>query len=228
MSLPRCVRTLAAGLCLAALTSSLRAEPVEVYPAKANSLSLNGTWEFAYRAGPLTDAAPATFAPIAVPGHWELQGFAEPKYGKELAEGTGFYRRTFKVPAAWAGQRVLLRFDGVLFGFDAVLNGHPLGSWASGYNPVTFDVTDHLRPDADNELAVTVTTRSHGWEFDTNDCWSLSGIYRDVTLFAVPPAHLEHYTARTTLAADGSATLTVSTLITMPLSDGTQRACSVS
>src|SRR6478609_866045 len=216
MLLPRCLRPLAAGLCLAGIVSFLSAEPVEVYPAQANSLSLNGTWEFAYRAGPLTDAAPAAFAPIAVPGHWELQGFAEPKYGKELVEGAGFYHRTFRVPAAWTGQRVMLRFDGVLSGFDAFVNGTPVGSWASGYNPVTFDITDRLRADADNELTVNVTTRSHGWEFDTNDCWSLAGIYRDVTLFAVPAAHLTHYTARTTLAADGSATLVVNTQLCAP------------
>ncbi len=213
--MPRYLR-LAVLLGLAALLA--RAEPLEISPPQgdAPSLSLNGTWEFAYRAGSLTGAEPSAFSPIKVPGHWELQGFAEPKYGKELLEGTGFYRRTFRVPAEWAGRRVLLRFDGVLFGFDATLNGHPLGSWASGYNPVTFDVTDQLRADADNVLAVTVTTRSHGWEFDTNDCWSLSGIYRDVTLFAVPAAHLTHYTARTALAADGSATLSVATLASAP------------
>ena len=192
------LRFAALAVLLVAGSPRASAEPVEAYPAKTNSLSLNGTWEFAYRAGPLTDAAPAAFAPIAVPGHWELQGFAEPKYGKELVEGAGFYRRTFRVPAAWTGQRVMLRFDGVLSGFDASINGTPVGSWASGYNPVTFDITDRLRADADNEITVNVTTRSHGWEFDTNDCWSLSGIYRDVTLFAVPAVHLKHFTVQTT------------------------------
>jgi beta-galactosidase len=212
MPLPRRLRVLLASLCVAGLLSHLPAQSVEAYPDRTNSLSLNGTWQFAYRPGPTTDADPADFAPIAVPGHWELQGFAEPKYGKELAEGTGYYRLTFPVPSAWAGQRVLLRFDGVLSGFMATVNGKVAGSWTSGFNPVTFDITDLLRPSGSNELAVTVTTRSHGWEFDTNDCWSLSGIFRDVTLFAVPPAHLKHFTARTTLGADGSATLTVQTV----------------
>jgi len=214
MPLPRRLRPLAVCLCLAALVSALSGQPAEVHPDRTNALSLNGTWDFAYQAGP-AGAEPTTFRPIAVPGHWELQGFAEPKYGKELAEGTGYYRLTFSVPAAWAGRRVMLRFDGVLSGFTATVNGKPVGTWTSGYNPVTFDITDRLRL-PDNELAVTVTTRSHGWEFDTNDCWSLSGIYRDVTLFAVPAAHLTHYTARTTLAADGSATLTVNTQTSAP------------
>ena len=195
------------------------AQPQEVYPVRSgsSSQSLNGQWSFKYIAGPKADTPPATLdATIVVPGHWELQGFAEPKYGKALAEGMGYYRRTFTVPAAWSGQRVFLQFDGVLSGFDASVNGTKLGSWASGYNPAAFDVTDMLKPGADNVLDVAVTTRSHGWEFDTNDCWALSGIYRDVTLFAVPAAHLQHFTARTKLAADGSATLSVTTLSSAP------------
>jgi beta-galactosidase len=216
MPLPRHVRAFLAGLCVAGSAVSLSAQPVEAYPDRTNSLTLNGTWQFAYQAGPASATEPANFAPIAVPGHWELQGFAEPKYGKNLAEGTGYYRLTFPVPSAWNGQRVMLRFDGVLAGFAVSVNGKAAGTWTSGYNPVTFDITDLLRPSGSNELAVTVNTRSHGWEFDTNDCWSLSGIFRDVTLFAVPPAHLKHYTARTTLGADGSATLTVTTLTALP------------
>ena len=178
--------------------------------------SLNGTWDFAYRAGPAPDEAPVNFTPIAVPGHWELQGFAEPKYGKELAEGTGYYRLNFPVPPAWNGQRVMLRFDGVLSGFTLTVNGKPAGEWASGYNPATFDITDLLLAGGTNELTLAVSTRSHGWEFDTNDCWSLSGIFRDVTLFAVPAAHLQHYTARTALTAEGNATLTVQTRVSAP------------
>jgi beta-galactosidase len=197
----------------------LKAQPVEVAPAQDATLrlSLDGSWRFRYQAGPTpaeTDFVTPGFddqawASITVPGHWELQGFAAPKYSTELAAGTGFYRRSFRVPGAWAGQRIMLRFDGVLYGFDAWVNGAPVGAWASGYNAVTFDVTDHVKPGSDNVLAVRVTTRSHGWEFDTNDCWSLSGIYREVTLFAVPAIHLTHHTARTQLNADGSATLDI-------------------
>lgn len=212
--MPHPLRCIFALLSLVSLAGPLVAEPVAAWPDPQVSLSLNGTWQFEYRAGPADTATPPSFqSSIQVPGHWELQGFAEPKYGKELAEGMGYYRRTFRVPATWAGRRVMLRFDGVLSGFTASVNGTKVGEWASGYNPVTFDVTDRIKWDDDNELALDVTTRSHGWEFDTNDCWSLSGIYRDVTLFAVPATHLQHFTTRTTLAADGSATLTVNTLV---------------
>lgn len=200
------------------LTVRLCAEPVLVHPPRdpATVLSLAGTWQFAYRAGRASPTPPATFAPITVPGHWELQGFAEPRYGRDLAAGTGYYQRTLRLPAGWQGQRIMLRFDGVLSGFEVRIDDQLIGSWTSGYNPVTFDITDHVRPETDHQLTVIVTTRSHGWEFDTNDCWSLSGIYRDVTVFAVPAAHLQHFSSETTLAPDGSAMLTVRTQTSQP------------
>jgi beta-galactosidase len=204
-------------IALLVTAASLVAQPVDVHPVRSGpaTVSLNGAWEFAYVAGE-KPARPSLNATISVPGHWELQGFAEPVYGtKELPAGMGFYRRSFRVPSDWKGQRIFLLFEGVLSGFEARVNGTPIGSWASGYNPVTFDVTDHVKPGADNVLEVDVTTRSHGWEFDVNDCWALSGIYRDVTLFAVPPEHLKEYRTHTKLNPDGSATLTVNTFTSL-------------
>lgn len=75
------------------------AQPRDVYPVRSgpSALSLNGPWSFKYLAGSDLGpeaafsepafAAAAAWKTSAVPGHWELQGFAEPKYGKELAEG---------------------------------------------------------------------------------------------------------------------------------------------
>ncbi|HEY8993039.1 MAG TPA: glycoside hydrolase family 2 TIM barrel-domain containing protein, partial [Lacunisphaera sp.] len=203
---------------LLALIASLPAQPVDVHPVRSgpSTVSLNGKWEFAYVAGE-KPARPNLDATISVPGHWELQGFAEPCYGtEELPAGMGFYRRSFRVPSDWRGQRIFLLFEGVLYGFEARVNGHAVGSWASGYNPATFDVTDYVKPGVDNVLEVDVTTRSHGWEFDVNDCWALSGIYRDVTLFALPAEHLTDYTVRTKLNPDSSATLTVNIVTSGP------------
>lgn len=197
---------------------SVAAQPVDVLPVSAGpaTSSLDGEWSFKYISSSELGADEKFFQPsfdvaawktIPVPSHWELHGFAEPKY-KKVDEGTGLYRRTFRVPRNFSGQRVMLRFDGVLYGLTVWVNGKEIGQWSSSYNPVTFDITDALLPgDADNVIAVRVTTRSKGWEFDTNDCWALSGIYREVTLFAVPPIHLKDYTARTTLKPDGSAEL---------------------
>lgn len=215
MLLLPCVRCVFYSLVGLAIGSAALAQPIEIVPVRdpAQIQSLNGSWKFRYAPGVVEQndrafAAPdfndQAWASLPVPAHWEMHGFAEPKYGKVDA-GVGYYRRTFGVPSGWRGQRVMLRFEGVLYGCEVWVNGQRVGEWASSYNPVTFDVTDALETGADNVLAVRVTTRSRGWEFDTNDCWALSGIYRDVALFAVPPTHFQRTSVRTVLEADGRA-----------------------
>ena len=221
-------RTLRAALVLALFGAALlflAAQPVEVVPVRTGewSISLNGRWKFRYAAGPVNPdvsfAVPefddSAWPTLPVPAHWELHGFATPKYAT-TDEGAGFYRRHFTVPMAWSSQKIFLHFDGALYGIEAWVNGRRVGEWASGYNPVAFDITDAMRPGIDNIVAVRVSTRVKGWEFDVNDCWGLAGIFRDVTVFAVPPAHLQSYTTRTTLNPDGSARLDVSVLTSAP------------
>lgn len=106
--------------------------------------SRNGEWRFQLN-GPAREFRQSGFddsswARIAVPGNWEMQGFEEPIY-KEPREGEGLYRRTFNLPAGWQGRRVILRFDGVLFGYEFWINGERGGSFESGFNRSDFDVT---------------------------------------------------------------------------------------
>ena len=154
--------------------------------------SLNGEWTFKLN-GPAAEFVQPEFddsawAKIRVPGNWEMQGFEEPIY-KEPREGQGLYRRKFAVPDAWRGRRLILRFDGVLFGYECWLNGARVGSFESGFNRCDFDVTSLVKLGAADTLAVRVYRRFKGWQFDTNDDWALSGIYRDVTLLSVPTPH---------------------------------------
>jgi beta-galactosidase len=204
------------------------AGPQDIVPVRLGqgAVSLQGDWSFKYVPGLDAGSDTAFYQPpfdvagwktIPVPSHWELHGFAEPQYGSEVKEGLGLYRRTFRVAKTWQGQRVFLRFEGVLFGLTAYVNGKQVVEWASSFNPVTFDISEALLPgDADNVLAVRVTTRSKGWDFDTMDCWGLSGIFRDVTLFALPATHFKDYTARTTLMHDGSAELQLEVVASSP------------
>jgi len=196
-----------------------------VFPvhAPAFTQSLDGQWSFKYiptlQAGPDEDFYSLRFDAsawkgIAVPANWELQGFAEPRYELELQDGLGLYRRTFRIPAGWQGRKVFLRFEGVAFGFDLWINGRNAGaSSASAFNPHTFDVTDLLDANGTNLVAVRVSTKPKGWEFDVNDDWSLSGIFRDVTLFSVPSIHIQDLSTHTRLGDDGSADLAVTTTL---------------
>lgn len=164
--------------------------------------SLNGTWKLKVVEGiddsqtevPPTDAS---WREIPVPGCWEAYGFCQPSYDKARPL-TGYYRTRFSVPEAWRGHRIVLRFDGVLYGYDLWVNGRRAGSWRSGYNTALFDITSFLnRKSAQQELALRVISQFPGSDFDYNDDWAPNGIFRDVELMAVPETHLSDLTIRT-------------------------------
>ncbi|MCR5680647.1 MAG: DUF4981 domain-containing protein [Prevotella sp.] len=170
-------------------------------------MSLNGEWQLKVVEGiadePGVPAIDDTWGHIPVPGCWEAYGFCEPSYDKARPL-TGYYRTTFTVPESWTGQRIALRLDGVLYGYDLFVNGKAAGSWRSGYNTALFDITDLLIPRkgkgngwGEQELALRVISIFPGSDFDYNDDWAPSGIFRDVTLMAVPKTHLTDLTIHT-------------------------------
>ena len=174
----------------------------EVWPVtdKAMMKSLNGTWQLKVN---------GKEGEIPVPGCWETYGFCKPKYDYPDSL-TGDYRTTFTVPAAWKGQQVYIRFDGVLRGYDLSLNGQHVGTWQSGYNTCLFDLTPYLTKRAfkgePQQLSMHVYSHFKGYEFDCFDDWATMGIFRDVTLMAVPKTHLSDLTVTTRM--DGTVIVT--------------------
>ena len=162
--------------------------------------SLNGTWNLKVvheittnRTVPALDSS---WGSIPVPGCWEVYGFCEPKYDYPDSL-TGYYRTEFSVPAEWKGQRIVLRFDGVLRGYDLWINDQLVGTWESGYNTCLFDITPYLKKKGPQQLSMRVYSRFKGYEFDCFDDWATMGIFRDVTVFAVPDIHLSDLTVNT-------------------------------
>ena len=163
--------------------------------------SLNGEWQLKVVQGISDDQtlpmADETWGCIPVPGCWEAYGFCKPSYDKALPL-TGYYRTTFAVPDSWKGLCVVIRFDGVLYGYDLWVNGKTVGSWHSGYNTAMFDITDYLNSKSERqELALRVISQFRGSDFDYNDDWAPNGIFRDVTLMAVPKTHINDLTITT-------------------------------
>lgn len=188
--------------------------------------SLNGEWSLKVVKGICDDAVVPTendtWGKIPVPGCWEPNGFCKPTYGSPDSL-TGYYRTTFIVPNHWKGMRVALRLDGVLYGYDLWINGMKAGEWRSAYNTAIFDITDFINVKREKqELAMRVITKFPGSDFDCNDDWSPCGIFRDVTLFAIPKIHIADLTIRTknsgevivdTKIANGDKNTTVSHVI---------------
>ena len=109
------------------------------------------------------------------------------------------YRRRFRVPPTAAGKRVFVDFEGVMTATTVWINGISLGEYKGGFTPFSFELTPHLRYDAENVLMVQVdsTERSDmppfGYEIDY---MTFGGIYREVALRIVPPLYIDNIFAR--------------------------------
>ncbi|MEV6795610.1 glycoside hydrolase family 2 TIM barrel-domain containing protein [Streptomyces sp. NPDC051320] len=200
--------------------------------------SLNGSWRFRWSKNP--DVRPSGFeAPdyddsgwdhISVPSNWEIAGYPEPIYlnirypwiGYETPEPpnvprefnpVGAYRRTFTVPGGWSGRRTLISFQGVKSAFFLWVNGKKVGYSEDSYTPAEFDITDHVRS-GENSLAVEVYRWSDGSWLEDQDMIDLSGIFRDVYVYAIPQVHVQDLFVQTALdSAYRDAALTVTTTV---------------
>jgi len=102
--------------------------------------------------------------------------------------GTGWYRKTFNIPSKLEGKRFHLQFDGVYMNADVWLNGQHLGNHPYGYTSFWYDITDKIKFDQENVLAVEVKN-----EGKNTIRYSGSGIYRHVWLTAMESIHVAHW-----------------------------------
>ena len=191
--------------------------------ACVNFKLLNGDWQFKWSPNPAS--APVDFYvepfdnhgwdTIAVPGNWQVQGYGVPMYTNvqypfnpdfmpEVPKDNnpvGSYRTTFTVPDDWAGKQVFIVFEGVDAAFYLWVNGQLVGYSQDSRLPAEFNLTPYLRP-GENTLAARVYRWCDGSYLEDQDFWRLSGIYRDVYLFATPTVHIRDFWAYTELDAD--------------------------
>jgi len=188
--------------------------------------SLNGTWKFSIADNPSKrnkeffrdDYDVSGWNGIGVPGNWQTQGFDYPIYtnitypwtGREHPDPpaaptaynpVGSYRRDFEIPAGWDGREVYLSFQGVESAFYVWINGSFAGYGEDSYTPDEFNVTSFLRPGVNN-ISVQVYRWSDGSWLEDQDFIRLSGIFRDVYLYAVPQVHISDFHYTTDLDAD--------------------------
>jgi len=114
--------------------------------------------------------------------------------------GTVNYRRTFALPADWAGSAVKLVFDGFGAAVYVWMNGKPVGYAEDGRPGAEFDVTSFVKPGA-NTLAVQVLRLCDGCYMEDQDYFRLSGLFRSVGLWRRPKTHLRDFTVTTARAS---------------------------
>ena len=102
--------------------------------------------------------------------------------------GTGWYRKTFTVPADQKDKRVCIQFDGVYMNANVWLNGELLGNHPYGYTSFWFDITDKIKFGEKNIIVVQVMNEG------LNSRWySGSGIYRHVWLKVFDKIHVAQW-----------------------------------
>ncbi len=181
--------------------------------------SLNGPWKFSLARKPAD--RPADFykpdfdvsgwAEIPVPSNWELHGYdkpiylniryphpTNPPYIAHEYNPVGSYRRQFTIPDAWDSRQVFIHFDGVTSAFYLWVNGRMVGYSQGSMTPAEFDITPYLQK-GENTVAAEVYRWCDGSYLEDQDFFRISGIYRNVYLFATPQAHIRDFFVRATL-----------------------------
>jgi beta-galactosidase len=180
---------------------------------------LNGNWKFYWSENPSRrpvdfykeDFDITAWKEIPVPADWQMQGYdypiyvnisypykADPPFIPKDFNPVGSYKHTFTIPAEWKGKRIVLHFGGVNSSAYYWLNGTKIGYSEDSKTPVEFEVTDKLK-DGENTLAVEVYRWCDGSYLEDQDFFRLSGIERDVFLYATPKVHMYDYFVKTDL-----------------------------
>jgi hypothetical protein len=130
--------------------------PLPEYPrpqmVRSDWLNLNGIWQF--QAGATNDPVPTNqtlSSEILVPFPMEsaLSGIMQ-------HHDFSWYRRTFTIPPAWTGQRILLHLDAVDWESEVFINGQSEGIHRGGYDEATYDITAQLSGTGPQELIVRI------------------------------------------------------------------------
>ena len=198
-------------------------------PVGARFLSLNGTWKLNYVDDPskrpgeaafwADDADVSAWDDIDVPSCLEMKGYGEPYYvnveypfndnppyinmKNGLPEPVASYRRTFTLPEGWETMRTFLHFDGIYSAAYVWVNGQYVGYTQGANNDAEFDLTKVVHT-GENNVSVQVFRWSDGSYLEGQDMWHMSGIHRDVYLYATPKVHVvDHYITSTLDAAQG-------------------------
>ena len=126
------------------------------------------------------------------------------------------YRRRFRFPKEAAGKRVFVDFEGVMTASTVWINGIRLGEYRGGFTPFSFELTNHLRKDADNVLVLRVDSTERadippfGYEIDY---MTFGGLYREVSLRVVPSTYLDNIFAQPKDVLSGNPSLDVACYI---------------
>ena len=136
--------------------------------------------------------------------HSTIQYTPENYFHEDL--GIYWYRRHFTMDPSMEGQEIILTFEGAMQEATVWLNGEKLGVHQGGYTEFAFDISDKVKFDGENVLAVRLDTRPNA-SFapgKTNpDFQYFGGLYRDVYVTVTGPVYITNAIESDTVAGGG-------------------------
>ena len=104
----------------------------------------------------------------------------------------GSYVKNFDLNEAWNDRDIIVHFGGVRSAFYIWVNGKFVGYSQGSKTPAEFNITEFLQP-KNNVLAVQVYRFSDGSYLEGQDTWRVSGLERDVYLYAPPKTRVSDF-----------------------------------
>jgi len=181
--------------------------------------SLNGTWDFYFADTP--EQRPTDFYyegfdtrgwdTIDVPSNWEIEGFGipfytnvnymfppNPPYIPHEMNNVGSYQREFEISEDWEEKDIFLQFEGVSGAMYVWVNEEMVGYNEGSKTPATFNITDQVNI-GKNKVSVQVLRWSDASYLEDQDFWRLSGIERDVYIYATNKTTIKDFTVKSDL-----------------------------
>ena len=184
-----------------------------------NYISLNGQWKFKF-SKTIKDRPDDFFEmghndtnwdKIIVPGSWELQDWSYPIYLDEeypfpvnppfiphKMNTVGSYKKRMKIPQEWLKKDVFLRLGSVRSACYVWFNGKYVGYAQGSKTPSEFDVTEFIQT-GDNQVAIEVYRYSDGSYLEGQDTWRISGLERDVSIYARDKIRVDDFSINASL-----------------------------
>ncbi|HEY9114310.1 MAG TPA: glycoside hydrolase family 2 TIM barrel-domain containing protein, partial [Bacteroidales bacterium] len=155
-------------------------------------VNFNRNWKF--HLGDIENAQTTNFndadwRKLDIPHDWAIElGFDKDlpaNTGKLPWQGVAWYRKHFEMKPADDGKQIYFLFDGIMAFPEVYINGKLAGKWDYGYNSFYLNVTDLIKFEGENVIAIKVDTRQHDSRW-----YPGAGIYRKIQMISTSPVHV--------------------------------------
>lgn len=157
------------------------------------SYTINDNWRFSPANADGSEkraTADSSWEMVNIPHTWNAKDAFDDEPG--YRRGASWYRKNLSLDSRLKGKRIFLYFEGANQTADVYVNEKLVGRHLGGYTAFSFDVTDAIKYDEPNLVAVKV---DNSFNADipplTADFTFYGGIYRDVWLIAADDVHFK-------------------------------------